>query len=215
MYNYRLTLKDNFVSDLVKFEKMVQIMAERRAEVREIRKNIEAKLEVAIAEEKIDEVQALTNEVNEIALAWAEEQKAYNLKLYGGKNDKGEKVGGYCDWVSKDIYKSYVDYIENGNLAKLYATISDLLTKNSVEGSVRDRAVKEFTAELIMLLGAKFVSDNKVLKNKENGTHIYISAMNKRMFKKLVFGAIITIIDRTTIKVENDDKSGITMIEAK
>ena len=217
MYNYRLTLKDNFVASLNNFEKMVITIAERKAEVNALLKKYYTEKEQLMVEataegiteeeltEKVEKIASLEEVIKTTGDAWTEELKGYNLKLFGGKDADGNKVGGYCDWISNNIYKAYVKYIDEGNIAGLYSVIADMLATNSVEGLVRDRAVQEFTSELIMLLGAKFVTDKKILKNKEEDKHSYICAMNKRAFKKLVFGAIITIIDKTTIKVENKD----------
>jgi hypothetical protein len=118
--------------------------------------------------------------------------------LYGGKNKDGVKVGGFCDKISDDFYKAYTKYITDCDSVAMYVATRDFLVENSVKGTtIRDRAVCEFTSELLMIIGGKFNSNSKLAKG-EN----FVVAMNKRAFKKIVFGAILDIIAKTTIKVE-------------
>ena len=194
MFNYRITLSNEMVSKINGFTVTIRECASRSCEVTTEKKRLEA---IRDNTDNTKEVQdeAIKN-LEKLEEEWKKERKAYDLKLYGGKDKDGKKVGGYCDNISKDFYKAYVAYITECDNKAMYNAVADFLVANCKKGDVRDRAIQEFTTEILIILGGKFNSNSKLAKGEA-----FITTLNKRTFKKVLFGAIIDIIAKTTIKV--------------
>ena len=200
MFNYRLTMKSEVMEKLNNFESVIRTMASRSCEVTTEKKRLtEIRDNVENSEE---EIKNAISELAKLEKDWKAESKAYNLKLYGGKDDKGNKIGGYCDNISKDFYKSYCTYILECKDSQFKKAVKDFLVENSVNDDVRERAVEEFTKALLIILGGRFNSNRKIADGEK-----FIATMNKRSFKKVLFGAILDIIAKSTIKVEDDNKA--------
>ena len=199
MFNYRLTISEELANKLNNFDAIVRQQATRSLEVTTEKKRLE---EIRDNTENSEEtIKEAIEDIKKLEEAWKVERKGYDLQLFGGKDEDGNKVGGYCDSISKDFYKAYTTYITECNAVTLKDTVRKFLEDNTLEDAVRDRAVAEFTSELLIMLGGKFNS-NKKLAEGEN----FISTMNKKTFKKYLFGSILDIIKKTTLKVENSNK---------
>lgn len=199
MYNYRMTINAQTMTNLEGFNTTVRTMAIRSVEVNTEKKRLEEIRDNADNTE--DAIREAIADLAKLTEAWKIEQKGYNLKLFGGK-DGDKKVGGYCDSISKEYYKAYCDYITNGKKTAMETATKNFLISACVEGTtVKDRAISEFTKELLIILGGKFNGNSKLAKG-EN----FISTMNARTFKKMIFGAICDVIAKSTIKTEKKDK---------
>lgn len=198
MFNYRMTFKNDFEGNLMKFNNTIRTLAMRSCEVNTSKKALEEALKASIEEKNADKTEETQKRIDVLVSDWKEEQKSYNLRLFGGKDNKGNKVGGFCDSISNDLYKAYCEYINNKNYQTMYKAVQKMLCENTVEGSPRDASINRMTSELLIVLGGKFNGNSKLAKG-EN----FVSTMNKRTFKKVLFGAIIDIKNNNfTIKSE-------------
>ena len=200
MYNFRLTLKEELVVNLDNFNNLVVELAKKSvefsAERKELQNKIDTLIEAKADAEKIAEVKA---DLDTKTDAFNEYKKGINTKLYGGKNAKGDKVGGYCDGISKNIYEGYCAKVtaRDGGEAFRKAIREFLVANVTEEVKVKDRTVAEFAKQLDVLIGARWNSNKNIADNCAK-----LAPMNYRNFKKMVFGALSDIISKNvTIKV--------------
>jgi hypothetical protein len=195
-----MTINKETMDNLTKFDAIVRQQAARSVEVTKERKRLEAIRDNT--ENSKEEQDGAIKDLEKLEEAWKKERKGYDLQLFGGKDANGDKVGGFCDYISKDYYKAYCEYITKRNEAGMKEATQKFFIGACVEGTtVKDRSVKEFTKALLILLGGKFNSNSKLAKGEQ-----FITTLNQRTFKKVVFGAILDIIDNSTIKTEKKDK---------
>lgn len=204
MYNFRLTLKEELVNNLDQFNALVVELAKKSVEFATERKELQAKIDTLIDTkadaEKLAEAKADLDAKTE---AFNEYKKAINTKLYGGKNAKGNKVGGYCDAISKNIYEGYCAKVTARDGGEAFRkAIREFLVANVTENvKVKDRSVAEFAKQLDVLIGARWNSNKNIADNCAK-----LAPLNYRVFKKMVFGALSDIIaNNVTIKVAKKD----------
>lgn len=204
MYNFRLTLKEELVNNLDQFNALVVELAKKSVEFATERKELQAKIDTLIDTkadaEKLAEAKADLDAKTE---AFNEYKKAINIKLYGGKNAKGNKVGGYCDAISKNIYEGYCAKVTKRDGGEAFRkAIREFLVANVTENvKVKDRSVAEFAKQLDVLIGARWNSNKNIADNCAK-----LAPLNYRVFKKMVFGALSDIIaNNVTIKVAKKD----------
>lgn len=198
MFNYRLTFKKQFEMNLRDFDRTIKAMAEESCKVNTVKKELEDSIKLAIEEKNADKTAELQKALDILMDDWKTKQKAYNLRLFGGKNSDGKKVGGFCDALSNDLYKAYTEYITTKNYQVMYKAVQVMLIENTKEGNPRDASVNRMTSELLIVLGGRFNSNRKITEGAD-----FVVAMNKRSFKKVVFGAILDIKKNNfTIKSE-------------
>lgn len=204
MYNFRLTLTQELVNNLDQFNALVVELAKKSVEFATERKELQAKIDTLIDTkadaEKLAEAKADLDAKTE---AFNEYKKAINTKLYGGKNAKGNKVGGYCDAISKNIYDGYCAKVTKRDGGDAFRkAVREFLINNVVEDvKVKDRSVTEFAKQLDVLIGARWNSNKNIADNCAK-----LAPLNYRVFKKMVFGALSDIIaNNVTIKVAKKD----------
>lgn len=201
MYNFRLTLKEETVNNLEHFNTLVVELAKKSVDFAAERKELQGKIDTLI-EEKADAeaiAEAKTN-LDKRTEEFNEYKKGINTQLYGGKNAKGEKVGGYCDAISKNIYAGYCAKVteRDGGAAFREAIREFIVGAIADEKTVKDRQVVEFAKQLDVLIGARWNSNKNIADNCAK-----LAPVNYRNFKKMVFGALYDIITKNvTIKVK-------------
>ena len=200
MYNFRLTLKEETVNNLEHFNTLVVELAKKSVEFSAERKELQTKIDTMIDSkadaEEIAKVKATLDEKTEAFNAY---KKSINTQLYGGKNAKGEKVGGYCEAISKSIYEGYCAKVTERDGGEAFrGAIRTFLVANVVEDvKVKDRTVTEFARQLDVLIGARWNSNRNIADNCAK-----LAPINYRNFKKMVFGALYDIITKNvTIKI--------------
>lgn len=201
MYNFRLTLKEETVNNLEHFNELIVELAKKSMEFSAIRKELQSKIDTMIDTkanaEDIAKVKADLDKKTEEHNAY---KKSINIKLYGGKNAKGDKVGGYCDAISRNIYKGYCAKIteRDGGDAFRKAIREFIVGAVADENvTIKDRQVTEFAKQLDVLIGARWNSNKNIADNCAK-----LAPVNYRAFKKMVFGALYDIITKNvTIKV--------------
>lgn len=196
MYNYRLTISNETMEKLNNFNATMRLLATRSCEVNTEKKRLEEIRDNTDNTE--EEIREAITDLKKLEEAWKVERKEYDRKLYGGKDKDGKKVGGYCDSISKEYYKAYCAYITDAKKNAMMTATKNFLVGACVEGTdVKDRAITEFTNELLIVLGGKINGNSKLAKGES-----FITTVNERTFKKMVFGAICDVIAKTTIKTE-------------
>lgn len=200
MYNFRLTLKEETVDNLEHFNTLVVELAKASvdfaAERKELQTKIDALIEAKADADKTAEIKAELDKKTEEFNAY---KKGVNLQLYGGKNAKGDKVGGYCEAISKNIYEGYCKKVTERDGGEAFReAVRIFLVANVVEDvKVKDRTVCEFAKQLDVLIGARWNSNKNIAENCAK-----LAPINYRNFKKMVFGALYDIITKNvTIKV--------------
>ena len=200
MYNFRLTLNQSLVDNLEQFNTLVVELAQKNIEFSEKKKALTATMDKLIEDkadaEKIAEAKKAIDDATDTFNTY---KKSINVKLYGGKNDKGEKVGGYCDNITKNIYEGYCAKITERDGGQAFReAIREFLIANIVEEkTVKDRQVVEFAKQLDVLIGARWNSNKNIAANCAK-----LAPINYRAFKKMTFGALYDIITKNvSIKV--------------
>lgn len=201
MYNFRLTLKEETVNNLEHFNTLVVELAKKSVEFSAERKEYQTKIDTLIdTKADADDIAEVKAELDKKTEDFNNYKKSINLQLFGGKNAKGVKVGGYCDGVSKNIYEGYCAKItkRDGGDAFRRAVREFIVNAVADEGvTIKDRQVVEFAKQLDVLIGARWNSNRNIADNCSK-----LAPINYRAFKKMVFGALYDIItSNVTIKV--------------
>lgn len=201
MYNFRLTLKEETVNNLENFNNLVVELAKKSLDFAADRKELQAKIDKLIEEKgDADELAKAKAALDKRTEEFNDYKKVINTKLYGGKNAKGEKVGGYCDSISKNIYDGYCAKVTDRDGGKAFreAIREFIVGAIADEKTVKDRQVVEFAKQLDVLIGARWNSNKNIADNCAK-----LAPVNYRNFKKMVFGALYDIITKNvTIKVK-------------
>ena len=193
MFNYRITMTASFIASLENIENLFRTIARRADEVGAECHNIEDMIDAEIKKEdgSVDVIRDLQSQLETVQTNWKEERKGYDEQIFGSKK-KG--IEAPFEDLTKEFYEAYCEYV-CGSQAGMKKAVYDFLWKHSIEGDVKEKAVKEFTASLLCTIGGRFASNKKINEGSD-----FIVAMTAKNFKKYLFGALIDTIKRSTIK---------------
>lgn len=209
MYNYLkngVTINADVMSLVNLFNETARTLATESVEHTTTKKSLNETLEAYVKDEKAEEVKSIQAQIDALEDAWTIRRKALEFILFGGKNDKGEKVAGVCDIVSNDLYKSYVDMIENNTTAE-YREQMRIFCGSIVNGgadALKEGAYNHLYNDIVQTMSSvRFNSNSQIAQGAA-----FITAINKRTYKKMLLGAIHDIVSNNrTLKVKKAKKA--------
>lgn len=203
MYNYLkngVTLKAEAMAKVDEFNKVAREYASASVAHQTEKHERKEKIDALIKDEKVEEAKVEQIAFEKFEDEWAETNKAFNLKLYGGKVDNN-KVEGVCDLVSDDLYNAYVKYVEEGTTKNYRAEMKAFVESIITEDTIKDGAFNHLFTDIITTMSSVKYNSNR---NIADGC-AYITTINKRMYKKMLCGAIHDIASNNrTLKVKKN-----------
>ena len=206
MYNYLkngVSLNAEVMATINNFEVVVRTLAIESVEHTSTVKPLEDALKEAVKANDTEEAKNIESQIEAIDSAWAIRKKALEFQLFGGKDDKGNKVDGICSFVSDDLYKAYVAYVSENKTAEYRAEIKKFVLSIVNEDSIKDGAFNHLFIDIKTVMSSTRLNSNSQL---AKGS-AFITTVNKRTFKKMLLGAICDIASNNhTLKVKKNNK---------
>lgn len=137
------------------------------------------------------------DELDALNASWKSYVKDTNVKLFGDKNTKGLMY-----LVSDNLYKAYVDYVKDGK-RKVYREELRKFCLSIIEGdNLKDGAYNHMYNDIVLTMSSTKLNSNAQIAQGAS----FITTINKRTYCKMLYGAIIDIINNNhTLKVAKSD----------
>ena len=155
------------------------------------------------AEEKVEKIATINTEIEELDNAWTTRRKELEVALFGGKDDNGNKIAGICDIVKNDLYKAYVDFIQNGTKDKYREALREFCGTLVIGGAdaLKEGAYNHLYNDIVQTMSSVRYNSNSQLAKGAT----FITTVNKKVYKKMLLGAIADIVSNNkTLKVKKD-----------
>ena len=211
MYNYlknKVTLNEDTMRTVEEFNETARTLAIESVNHQTAKHEIEARLDEAIKAEEIDEqaqerIKTINAELEALETAWKARNAELNRILYGGKVD-GKKTAGICDIVTDDLYKAYVDFVQNNSTRKYRDELKKFVLGIINGDNLKDGAYNHLFTDIVTTMSSVRYNSNSQLAKGAS----YITSINKRTYKKMLLGAIHDIVSNNkTLKIKKDKKN--------
>ena len=211
MYNYAkngVTVNNGIMASIEIFNTIAREFATKSVEANTAKKDLEAKVEKAIADKNVEAIEEAKTALETHLEAWKNESATYNLKLYGGKEGDKKTEGIVDAIITNDMYKAYVEYMKGGAedgkegyKSQVRQFMCRIFNEYDVTQDIKASVFNHFYADIMTM------SKKNSNKNIAEGC-AYISVVSKRNYKYMICGALADIIaNNHTLKVARPKKN--------
>lgn len=199
MYNYLkngVTLNADTMATVNKFNEVARTLATESVEHTTAKKALEEALKKAIDDGDTKGAKNVEKSIESLEDAWTVRRKKLDTELFGGKD-----TDGICDIVTNELYKAYVDFIQNGTTKKYRDALRAFCLEIINGDNLKDGAYNHLYNDIVQTMSSTRYNSNSQLAKGAT----FITTVNKRTYKKMLLGAICDIVaNNRTLKVKKD-----------
>ena len=202
MYNYstnHVSINAEVMEAITNFNSVARALATESVDHTTTKKALAEELEKYVKDGKVDEATETQKAIEAEDDRWTTRRKELEFDLYGGKLKDGTKVDGICSIVTDDLYKAYVAFVAENKGGEYRAEMKKFVIGLVNEEAIKDGAFNHFFIDIkTTMQSVKYNSNSQIAKGSA-----FITTVNKRMYKKMLLGAICDIVaNNKTLKVK-------------
>jgi len=200
MYNY---VKNSVAINAIAFdvisqaEKLMRKYATDSVANQTAKHALEDKIATLVKDGNTEGAKVAQDELDALNASWKEYVKNTNVKLFGDRKTKGLMY-----LVSDDLYKAYVNYVKDGKNGAYRDEMRKFCLSIIESDNLKDGAYNHMYNDILLTMSSTKLNSNAQLAQGAS----FITTINKRTYCKMLYGAIIDIINNNhTLKVAKSD----------